>query len=88
MILTNNTNVLTSPIWNVVKDWNNDDKVQLITLLSISLTKSSVVREKSEEKTKRMLAKYAGCWKGNDSPEDTIKCINEGRHSSFEPLKF
>ncbi len=72
MILTNNTNVQESPIWNIVKDWNNEDKVQLITLLSISLAKPSVVNDTPEEKTKCMLDKYAGCWKGDDGADEFL----------------
>lgn len=84
-----------TPVWNEVKNWNNEDKVNLITLLSVSLAKSPDKKEMEvehteteAEKTKRMIAKYADSWCGDESAEDIIRIINEGRHSSMEPLKF
>lgn len=41
-----------------------------------------------EEKTKRMISKYANCWKGGESAEDIIRLINEGKHSCMDALKF
>lgn len=76
MILTSNTKVQESPVWNIVKDWNNEDKVQLITLLSISLAKPFGVDETTEEKTKCMSDKFAGCWKGNDGADDFLNCFS------------
>lgn len=39
-----------SPIWNEVKKWNKEDKVDLITLLSISLAQTPVEEETPEQK--------------------------------------
>lgn len=95
MRLASNLEIQNTPVWNEVKNWNSEDKVNLITMLSMSLAKSSDKKamkdehkETEAEKTKRMLDKYVGCWEGDDTAEDTIRIINEGRHSSMEPLKF
>ena len=74
--------------YSSVKNWKKEDKVTLITLLSISLAESSVKEETPEEKTKRMISKYADCWKGKESAEDIICLINAGKHSSMDALKF
>lgn len=60
-------------VWNEVKNWAKEDKVNLITLLSISLTEPQPSSETPEQKTRRMIAKYAGCWRGDDNAEDTIR---------------
>lgn len=39
-----------SSIWNEVKKWNKEDKVDLITLLSISLAQTPVEEETPEQK--------------------------------------
>lgn len=44
--------------------------------------------ETPEEKTKRMISKYADCWKEKESAEDIICLINAGKHSSMDALKF
>lgn len=97
MRLVGNLDIQNTSVWNEVKNWNDEDKVNLITLLSVSLADKKsvetkdVAAQKSEteaEKTKRMLEKYVGCWEGDDTAEDTIRIINDGRHSSMEPLKF
>ncbi len=77
-----------SPIWNEVKKWNKEDKVDLITLLSISLAQTPVEEETPEQKTQRMIAKHAGCWRGSESAEDIIRMIDDSKHSSMEPLKL
>lgn len=95
MRLASNLEIQNTPVWNEVKNWNSEDKVNLITMLSMSLAKSSDKKETEvehteteAEKTKRMIAKYADSWSGDESAEDIIRIINEGRHSSMEPLKF
>lgn len=88
MELTNYTEIEHTSVWKEVKNWVKEDKVRLITLLSISLADSSEKAETPEEKTKRMLAKHAGNWHGSDSAEDIIRIINEGKHSSMEPINL
>lgn len=77
-----------SSIWNEVKKWNKEDKVDLITLLSISLAQNSVEEETPEHKTRRMIAKHAGVWQGNESAEDIISLINKSKYSSMDPVKL
>lgn len=88
MTLVNSNDIRHTNVWNEVKTWKKEDKVTLITLLSISLAESSVKEETPEEKTKRMISKYADCWKGKESAEDIICLINAGKHSSMDALKF
>lgn len=88
MLVAQKRDIRQTPVWNEVKNWGKEDKVGLITLLSLSLAELQSSEETPEEKTKRMIEKYSGCWTGSDSAEDTIRLINEGKHSSMEPLKF
>lgn len=88
MTFVNSNDIRHTNVWNEVKNWKKEDKVTLITLLSISLADSSVKEESPEEKTKRMISKYADCWKGQESAEDIISLINAGKHSSMDALKF
>lgn len=88
MLATQKRDIKQTLVWNEVKNWGKEEKVNLITLLSLSLAEIQPSQETPEEKTKRMIEKYAGCWQGGDSAEDTIRLINEGKHSSMEPLKF
>lgn len=83
-----NSNIRHTHVWNEVKKWTKEDKVNLITLLSMSLADSSNAEEPQDEKTRKMIDKYAGCWCGNESADDIIRAINEGKHSSMEPLSF
>lgn len=88
MTFVNSNDIRHTNVWNEVKNWKKEDKVTLITLLSISLADSSVKEESPEEKTKRMISKYADCWKGQESAEDIISLINAGKHSSMDALQF
>lgn len=97
MRLASNLEIQNTPVWNEVKNWNDEDKVNLITLLSVSLADKKsvetkdVAAEKSEteaEKTKRMLEKYVGCWEGDETAEEIIRNIYESRRSRSEPIKF
>lgn len=88
MTFVNSNDIRHTNVWNEVKNWKKEDKVTLITLLSISLAEPSVKEEAPEEKTKRMISKYVDCWKGNESAEDIIHLINVGKHSSMDALKF
>ena len=88
MMLATNKDIRRTPVWNEVKNWGKEEKVSLITLLSLSLAEYQPAKETQAEKTKRMIAKYAGCWNGNDTAEDTIRAITDGRHSTMKPLSF
>ena len=57
MILANNTNIQDTPIWNEVKNWDKEDKISLITLLSRSLAETSG-KETSGEKKLHTHEKY------------------------------
>lgn len=88
MHVARSVNIQNTAVWNEVKNWGREEKVSLITLLSKSLAEIHPSEESSNEKTRRMIEKYAGCWNGNDTPEDTITAIADGRHSSMNPLKL
>lgn len=88
MRLVNNLDIQKTPVWNEVKNWNSEDKVNLITLLSMSLAEQPEKKETESEKTKRMLEKYAGKWSGDETAEDIIRNIYESRRSNMEPVKF
>lgn len=59
MILANNTNIQDTPIWDEVKNWDKEDKISLITLLSRSLAETSG-EETSGDKKLHVHEKYAG----------------------------
>lgn len=84
----NNYSVRKMPLWKEVEKLSDSDKVDLITLISSSLARSIEKGEKKEDKTRKMIEKFAGSWKGDDSAEKIISVINKGRKSSSEPLQL
>lgn len=84
-MITTNTALLNAPVWREAKKLSKEDKIHLITLLSISLA-DTASNEWSDDKTRRMVAKHAGSWKGNESAEEIINNIYTSRNSSVTPL--
>lgn len=73
------------PYWNEVKKLSNEKKIQLIALLS-----SSLIEEVSQKqnRTEEFIARCAGSWKGNQTAEELIAVIEEGRKSKTEPVEL
>lgn len=86
-MITTNTALLNAPIWREAKKLSKEDKIHLITLLSISLA-DTATNESSSDKTRQMIAKHAGSWKGNESAEEVINNIYASRNSSGTPLSL
>ncbi len=77
------SNVL--PYWNKIKDLGSKDKIELIALISASLTKKTITP--TSNRTKEMISRCSGSWKGNMTTKEIIDIINT-KVSSSEPVKF
>lgn len=76
------------PLWEEIERLSDRDKLDLIALISASLAQSLQKGTKAEDKTQKMISRFAGSWKGGDSAEKIISIINKGRRSSPMPLQF
>jgi hypothetical protein len=83
-----NTNVLPAPsidsarYWNELKGLSNKVKLELITLLSSSMT-----IEKTEEKSNHWADRFCGAWKDNrtaDEIVDNIRSMRTTNHVDVE----
>lgn len=73
------------PYLNDIMTLKDADKLYLINILTASMLENTNVDEDSY--TKKMIAKHAGKWKGEETAEDIISAIKENR-SKREPLNF
>ena len=77
-----NTNVLATPspasakYWSELKDLSDNVKLELITLLSSSMTHSE---EPAAEPRKGWASRFAGVWKDNRSAEEIVEDIRAAR---------
>lgn len=77
---------VTSPVsaryWSELKDLSNTEKIELIALLSSSLTN---VSDRPIPKKKGWASRFAGTWQDSRSAEDIIEDIRAARTTnSFE----
>ena len=77
-----NTNVLVSPssisakYWSELKDLSDNVKLELITLLSSSMTRPE---EEKKEPRKGWASRFAGKWKDSRSAEEIMEEIRTAR---------
>ena len=81
MITSANTSKGISYYWDELKNLSNDEKLQIIMLLSSSMRKKDKVDEKSDHYTQKMLSRFSGAWVGEESPEAIIENINSSKKS-------
>lgn len=85
-ISTYNVSNSVQPFWNEIRNLGHKDKIELITLLSASLS-DDVRKAEQHNKTKDFIARFAGVWKGEMTAEQIINEINN-KKSSSDPVKF
>lgn len=78
--------------WKLLKNTSNEVKLRLITLLSQSMTENSdrtnaATDNSAQKRTERFIARFAGAWHGDESAEDIVGIINEGR-TCRKPVSF
>jgi hypothetical protein len=85
-----NTNVLVSPssisakYWSELKDLSDNVKLELITLLSSSMTHPEEEEEKTEPR-KGWASRFSGKWKDSRSAEEIVADIHAARtNNSFD----
>ena len=77
-----NTNVLATPspvsakYWSELKDLSDDVKLELITLLSSSMTH---LEKPSSKPRKGWASRFAGVWKDSRSAEEIVEDIRAAR---------
>ena len=78
-----------SKYWSIIKDANDEIKLNLISLLSMSLAKhdNEILINTTEDPTSLFINKFSGAWNGDESPEEIINKIKENR-SIKEPPSF
>ena len=74
------------PLWNEIRNLGHKDKIELITLLSVSLS-DDVRKGEQHNKSQEFIARCGGAWKGDMTAEQIINEINN-KKSSTDPVKF
>lgn len=90
MMSENTYSAETSNYWNIIKDVKDEIKIRLITLLSESLANSLTVKTPAkgkEDDTEKFIKKYYGVWQSQQTPEEIMDIIKEGR-TSKDPVSF
>ena len=75
--------------WALVKNANDEIKLNLISLLSLSISNKNIdlIENDSEDiRTSNFLNKFSGSWHGNETPEEIIEIIKSNRSSKNPPL--
>jgi flagellar motor switch protein FliG len=85
MITPTNTSKGVSYYLDELKNLSNDEKLQIIMLLSSSMRKKED-GDKSDHYTKKMLSRFSGAWVGEESPEKIIENINNSKKSHVDPI--
>lgn len=71
--------------WNMLKDASDTVKIELISLISMSMIHKD--GKSSSTETRNMLAKYAGMWRGEESADEIMATIRENQ-TIREPITF
>ena len=74
------------PYWKEIRNLSHKDKIELIALLSASLS-DDVRKAEQHNKTKDFIARFGGAWKGEMTAEQIINEINN-KKSSSDPVIF
>ena len=86
-VLTINDEI--SKYWSYIKNANDEIKLKLISLLSLSLSNKEFEidnLESEEERTQKFLKKYSGAWVGNETAEEIIEIIKSVNSCKEPPL--
>jgi hypothetical protein len=87
-----NTTVLTNPspisakYWSELKDLSDNVKLELITLLSSSMTHSE--KEEKTDAGKGWTEKFAGKWQDDRTAEEIIEDIRAARNAHIREIKL
>ena len=74
--------------WNLIKNVSDEIKLELISLLSQSLlTRKSKSEDSDRRRTKEFINRFYGAWQGDESADDLVKLIRDGRKSK-DPISF
>lgn len=72
----NVTSAASARYWSELKDLSNTEKIELIALLSSSMTKAN---EESSSNKKGWASRFAGTWKDSRSAEEIVRDIRSAR---------
>ena len=72
----NVTSPTSARIWSELKDLSNTEKIELIALLSSSMT---VAQEQTDSHKKGWASRFAGTWKDSRSAEEIVRDIRSAR---------
>ena len=82
----NVTSPTSARIWSELKDLSNTEKIELIALLSSSMT---VAHEQTDSHKKGWASRFAGTWKDSRSAEEIVRDIRSARTTnSFDVELF
>ena len=87
-----NTNVLVNPspvsakYWSELKDLSDNIKLELITLLSSSMTQPK--KEEKADSGKRWTEKFAGKWQDDRTAEEIIEDIRAARYANMREIEL
>ena len=87
-----NTNVLATPspvsakYWSELKDLSDNVKLELITLLSSSMTHPE--SEETADTGKGWTAKFAGKWEDDRTAEEIVEDIRAARNAHMREIKL
>ena len=75
------------PHWHELEKLSKEDKIEVIALLSMSITNAEEIKAPAD-RTTEMIERCCGSWVGEQSAEDIIENINESKKSKSELVKF
>lgn len=88
MLNTYSMNAEAEGYWKLLKNVRSEVKLRLITLLSQSvIDETANHRANSTDDTKDFIARFSGAWHGDDTAENIITVIHEGRQCK-NPISF
>ncbi len=65
--------------WGLVKDMDNSQKLELVTMLIDSVRLYPVADDEDEDERERGFRSLAGCWANDEGDDDMEAIIREGR---------
>lgn len=78
-----------SKYWSYIKNASDEVKLNLISLLSLSLSKKHHnidLQESNKETTLNFLDKFSGSWHGDETAEEIIESIKSNLSSKEPPI--
>ena len=75
------------PHWHELEKLSKEDKIEVIALLSMSITNAEEIKAPAD-RTTEMIERCCGSWVGEQWADDIVASINERQMSTSATLEF